>query len=468
MRRRAPAAGPGLVAGLALLVGCGEPPPSPVPLPVVLRASISPGPANVLSAVMVVDLREADSALVRFGRAGEPLERATPAVAGPADSGEVEVPVLGLLAETPYRLVAAAYGPGGVTTGDTLQFTTGPLPVDLPAYFAGGADPTPGLVVFGAYPYGVVIDNTGRVVWYRHLDGGPTLNFQVQPTGRYTTSPIQPAPGDLTPWVEFDPLGRETRRLGCADGLVSRFHEMIAEADGGYWIMCDETRTMDLTPYGGQPAATVTGTVVQHVGAGGMLLFSWNAFDHFAITDLESSSRTGPAVNWTHGNALAFDGDGELLVSFRSLNEVTKIDTASGAVLWRFGGLASQFTLAATLNPFLGQHGLRMAGPGRLLLLDNRGIAGASRAEAYTLDEVHRTAVLTGTYAGTPSVIALLGGSTQVLPGGRVLVAYGNGNRLQEYDASGNVVWEIHGNPGYVFRAQRIRSLYTLELADSR
>jgi hypothetical protein len=41
-----------------------------------------------------------------------------------------------------------------------------------------------------------------------------------------------------------------------------------------------------------------------------------------------------------------------------------------------------------------------------------------------------------------------------------VLVAYGNGNRVQEYDAAGNVVWEIHGNPGYVFRAQRIVSLY--------
>ncbi len=139
---------------------------------------------------------------------------------------------------------------------------------------------------------------------------------------------------------------------------------------------------------------------------------------------------------------------------------MTKIDTASGAVLWRLGGLASQFTLAGTLNPFLGQHGLRMAGPHRLLLLDNRGVSGATRAESYVLDETNRIAQLTDTYAGAPSVVALLGGSTQVLPGGRVLVAYGNGNRLQEYDAAGNVVWEIHGNPGYIFRAQRIASLY--------
>jgi len=256
--------------------------------------------------------------------------------------------------------------------------------------------------------------------------------------------------------------------MGCADGLVSRFHELIAEGDGAYWIMCDETRTMDLTPYGGQPAAAVTGTVVQHIGAGGTLLFSWSVFDHFAITDLDAASRTGAAVNWTHGNALAFDADGMLLVSFRSLNEVTKIDTATGAVRWRFGGNAGQFTLAGTAGPFLGQHGLRVLGPHHLLLLDNRGVSGGSRAEEYVVDEENRIARLAATYSSLPSVVALLGGSTQPLPGGRVLVAYGNGNRLQEYDATGNVVWEVHGNPGYVFRAQRIRSLYSLELAGAR
>jgi hypothetical protein len=31
---------------------------------------------------------------------------------------------------------------------------------------------------------------------------------------------------------------------------------------------------------------------------------------------------------------------------------------------------------------------------------------------------------------------------------------------VEEYDAAGNVVWRIEGEPGYVFRAQRIISLY--------
>jgi hypothetical protein len=63
-------------------------------------------------------------------------------------------------------------------------------------------------------------------------------------------------------------------------------------------------------------------------------------------------------------------------------------------------------------------------------------------------------------YRPSIPVTALLGGTTQNLPAGRALVSYGTAGRVEEYDASGSVVWEIHGDAGYVFRAQRIGSLY--------
>jgi hypothetical protein len=445
---------------VATLAACNDEQEGPAPHtpPSVLHAAVAPGPHNVLSAVVSVSFADADSARVRFGTEESGLDSLTPMMLLPTDS--VDIPVLGLLPAAAYRLQVIAYGEGGSATSDTLSLTTGALPLDLPTYSAGGTDPTPGYVVFAAYPYGVVIDNIGRVVWYRHLDGGATLNFQVQPTGRYTTSPITPAPGDLTPWVEYDPLGNETRRLGCVNGLVARFHEMVAEPDGTAWLLCDDSRVMDLTAYGGQQTATVTGTAVQHVSATGTLLFSWTPFDHFEITDLDPASRTGATVNWTHGNSIDFDAVGNLLLSFRSLNELTKIDKTTGEVLWRFGGLRNQFALSGVAAGFVGQHGLRIIGPGQLQLLDNRGDFGDSHAERYVMDEVAYTAQLTSSYFSGPPVNAILGGSTQQLPLGRLLVAYGNGNRVQEYDAAGNVVWEIAGNPGYVFRAQRIVSLY--------
>jgi hypothetical protein len=64
-------------------------------------------------------------------------------------------------------------------------------------------------------------------------------------------------------------------------------------------------------------------------------------------------------------------------------------------------------------------------------------------------------------FPAAPLILGLiLGGTTQDLPGGRTLVSYGSGGRVEEYDAAGAIVWRIEGDAGYVFRAQRIRSLY--------
>jgi hypothetical protein len=99
--------------------------------------------------------------------------------------------------------------------------------------------------------YGVVIDNTGRVVWYHRFPNGPGLSFMAEPNGRYVARPSTPDPADLEPWVEIDPLGNTTRTLGCAFGLQPRPHDLISDRDGGYWLLCDEVRTMDLTAVGG-------------------------------------------------------------------------------------------------------------------------------------------------------------------------------------------------------------------------
>jgi hypothetical protein len=353
-----------------------------------------------------------------------------------------------------------AYGAGAPKVGDPLDFTTGVLPTDLPHYEASGSDPLPGFVVFAAGKYGLVIDNTGRVVWYRRFANGPGLNFMSQPTGRYVARPSTPETADIEPWLEMDATGSVVRNLLCANGLQSRPHDLLLEPAGSYWILCDETRTMDLTAVGGVAGARVTGTVVQHVGAAGELLFQWSPFDHFEITDVDAAERTGQNVNWTHGNALDIDAAGNLFVSFRNLGEITKIDTKTGAVVWRMGGLRNQFEFAGErMPPFARQHGLRLNGAGALLLLDNVGDPTQSRAKRYAIDEVTHNAHLVQSH-GWPGVVTEIGGSVQNLADGRTLVSFGTAGRVEEYDATGRVTWQIEGNAGYVFRAQRIKSLY--------
>jgi len=412
----------------------------------------------VLSAIVTARVRFADSVIVRYGLSGIGTDSLTPTLTPDDDS--ISVPVLGLLPDTGYTLRVVAYGGGRAVAGDTLTFRTGTLPADLPRYVATGSDPSPGYVVFSAGKYGIVIDNTGRVVWYRRFTYGAGLSFEAEPTGRYVARPGTPEPTDRHPWVEIDPLGAVTRVLGCANGLEPRLHDLITEPDGAYWIMCDDIRRVDLSAAGGVVDAEVTATAVQHVRGNGALLFSWTPFDHFDITDLPPADRAGANVNWTHGNALSLDVDGNIVVSFRNLNEITKIDVATGEIVWRLGGVRSDFAFAAAGPAFMRQHGLRVTEPGQLLLLDNWGDSLNSRAERYEFDPEQRVARLIASYGSDPGVSAQLGGSVQSLPDGRTLVSFGTGRRVEEYDATGNVVWRIEDNPGYVFRAQRIRSLY--------
>ena len=455
----------------AAAAACGrEPLGGTRPEPPSIDASTSAAsPYNVLSAIVTARVRRADSVLVRLrpADASSEAETSTPPIGVVGDAATL--PVLGLLADTDYHLRLVAYGPGGTTVGETMEFTTGALPSDLPRYRASGSDPSPGFVVFAAGPYGIVIDNDGRVVWYRRFQFGPGINFMAQPTGRYAA---RPPPMDTTgrgDWVEIDPAGAVTRTMGCARGLQPRFHDLISRPDGSYFVMCDETRTVDLSAAGGVSAAAVTGTVVQQISADGAVLFDWSPFDHLPISDLDPALRSGAAVNWTHGNSLDLDRDGNLLVSFRNLMEVTKIDTRTGEVIWRLGGRGNQFDLQGVAAPaFRGQHSVRGYAPGAVVLLDNLGTPGESRVERYQLDETALSARLLGSHGSSPRVVTELGGSVQDLPGGRTLVSFGTAGRVEEHDAAGRVAWRIEGSAGYVFRAQRIRSLYSPGVGSAR
>lgn len=457
----------GIVA--ASVYGCDSPVDvAPCSAPTVVRSSVRPNPNNVLSAIVSAEAISADRMYLRFGRAGSPLDSATPSA--PASTQPAILPLLGLAHSTSYNVQVAASNQCGTATGEMLSITTGLMPADLPRFTAAGSDPSPGYVVMASGNYGITIDNSGRIVWYHRFPTGPGLNFQPQPNGHYAARPSVPL-GEIARWLEIDALGNVTRSLGCARGLQARMHDLLAQVDGSYWLLCDEVRTADLSSAGASAQAAVLGTGVHHIGATGEVLFDWSPFDHMPVElgALQPADRTGEVINWTHGNALDLDSDGNLLISFRNLSEVTKVDTRTGNIIWRMGGSRNGFTFENVAAPaYFRQHGLRSTGPGQFVLLDNLGEPGVSRAERYEYDVNRRTVRLVGSHSSSTGVIAQLGGTTQNLPGGRTLVSFGSGGSVEESDASGKVVWRIEGNPGYVFRAHRIRSLYTPGLGDPR
>lgn len=415
---------------------------------------------NMVVSALVRYKGAGDSAYVVYRVAGTTADSVTPRFAH-AHAGFDTIPVLGLLPSASYEFRLVVVSGTDSSLSDSVELTTGALPADLPAYATGGSSPTPGFYSFGANQYGLVIDHTGRVVWYKEFPtGGPGLNFEAQPVGRYVGRYPTADVTDDDPMMEIDPAGFERRALRCVNGRKLRFHDMLVAPDSSYWMLCDDTQILDLTPYGGNPRAQVTGTVIQHMGRSGSLLFEWSPFNQFLITDLDSIDRRGSTVNWTHGNALEIDTDGNLLVSFRSLSEITKINVQTGDIMWRMGGRRNQFTFAGPAETgFFRQHSVRAVAPNTIIVLDNSG-GTFSRFERYNINPTTMTATLQQSYVSSPGVLTLVGGSVQAEAAGKFLVSFGTEGRVEEFDANGTMLWHILGNPGYVFRALRIESLY--------
>jgi hypothetical protein len=443
---------------LAAALACGDDDPSGPPAPQFVELVAEPVVENGLAAQAVVRASGYDSVRVRALLPGGAVAITTPAAAFEGDS-IARVDVLGMHLETAYRLVADLWVDGGGSVApDTADFTTGARPAWIPAITAVGTDTIPGLVAL-SLPDGIaMVDNQARLVWYRPFPTNQLTSFSAHADGSYTLSATIGTGGGI---LSLDRAGREVGLLTCVNGRPTRFHDILVVADGSRWMLCDEARVMDLSGLGGNAAAQVLGTVVQHVSPAGTLLFEWNSFDHFAITDLPLADRMGPNVNFTHGNGVALDDDGHLLLSFRSLSEVTSVDTVTGAVRWRLGGLANQFTIQNDPKGFFErQHGARPAGPSQVQMLDN-GAAPPSRMVRYLVNPATLTATMVWQFIDAPDTYTLVGGSTEFLPESRGLVSFGQDGRVVEVDAAGNRAWELQGLEGmYVFRAERIGGLY--------
>jgi len=448
-----------VAAATALLVGtaaCNSDSPGPLNPQQFLGAQVEGIPENVLAAAVGVHAIGYDSAYVEYA-AGAAAAARTPGVAFAGDT-VVRVPVLGLDTATTYALRVILTRAGAADSSvDTLAFSSGSLPTWIPVIGSLGTSGEAGYLALSLPDGAVIVDNTGKVVWYHHSPNGALNSFQAHPNGSYT---LLGTGATETQFRVLNSLGEQTGTLQCL-GRPTRFHDLLIAEGGDSWLLCDENRTMDLSGLGGDPAALVTGTVVQHLSAAGAVLWEWNAFDHFAITDLPLVDRTGPNVNFTHGNGIGFDDDGNLLLGFRSLSEVTKVNIATGAVMWRLGGLQNQFTFLNDPKGFFEhQHGVRPAGPGQIQMLDN-GLAAPSRLARYLINPTTHTALMVWQFVDAPTTWTLVGGSTQYHPDGHATVSFGRAGRVVEVDEAGNRVWELTGlNGTYVFRVQRLHTLY--------
>ena len=457
----------------------------------IASALIAENPHNALSALVSFKTRNADSARVIYRAASSNLrldprpDRISPFFPVRGDSGTVAV--LGLRENTSYNVILQVIG-GSVDTVTAMSYPAGPLPSSLAGL---RLDPsgTPGtgytLTDFttASAAYIVIFDETGAPCWYREFAAQPgevAIDAEQQANGNYilfvgVSTGWQPTPGRF---YEVNPLGDSVQTYVASAPYYTDPHELLLEYTGDkvdrFHILGYEFRHLDLTAIGGRSDQLVAGHVILRQSASGSIEYSWNAWDHFSIADwifIQPGLAQMPSIDFDHPNSLAKDADGNYVVSFASLGEITKIDAASGQMIWRLGGRNNQFTfIGDPLGGFGIQHHVRVLPNGNLLLIDNgvRHNPPESRAVEYKLDLTAHTATLVWQYRHSPPLFAPFAGSAQRLKNGNTFVAFGAAAQVAEVTPSGQVVWEARMTNNalkvpFFYRARRLSSLYRFE-----
>ena len=250
---------------------------------------------------------------------------------------------------------------------------------------------------------------------------------------------------------------RELNRVGMlahagfqdvSQGMDS--HDFLLLGENHYIALAYFRRTVSNVPAsaGTGGAGFVDVNVLQEV-KNGQVVWQWESNDYpeFYTTSIEgnSYSNMSKAQDYMHINAMVVDeADGNLLVSMRNCDQVIKVSRTTGDVMWRLGGVNSDFPMTPDML-FLRQHHLTFADDGHtLLLLDNGDITlrPYSRVLEFQLNEA--THMISGyrAYRINEPFIQFTG-SVQKM-GDRYFIGGGTGNYVLEVNyITGQKVLEL-------------------------
>ncbi len=310
--------------------------------------------------------------------------------------------------------------------------------------------------------YNLIIDTMGFPLCYQRFPWQHRENFFI----------YHPQTGTLTyfdakvrHFLELDNSFQIIGEYGAQNGYSTDVHELLMQNDGSYWVLSWDPQPVDMSQIvpGGCVSAIVYGLIIQEIDADTNVIFQWSSWDHFNITDADTNlvDLTACLVDFAHGNGLALDSMGNILLSSRNLSEITKIDKQTGDIIWRLGGNNNQFTFINDTIPFSAQHNITYDGNHTYSIFDNgnQRFPLHSRALTFHLDETNKTATLVKDLQKTdPPDFTPFMGSNQKLDNGSRLVGWAANtekNVLTQYDTSGTVLFNIQSVNTYGITSYR-------------
>jgi len=263
-------------------------------------------------------------------------------------------------------------------------------------------------------------------------------------------------------WLVMDSLKNIVDSVSCQNGYIADNHDFIALQNGNYILFSYDQQdyATDSISNQGSSNSTVFGLVIQELDSNHNLVFEWLSWDHFFLSNYSQIDYNNLNIDFLHCNAIDIDEDGHLLISNRTISEITKIHRTTGEIIWRFGGDQSDFSFENDY-PFSKQHCIKSLGNNHYIMYDNgnysddyTGGIKRSRGVEYVLNLDNHTATKVWEFVHQDSLFTPSIGSIQRLNNGNTLINFGNnqivnrGSVITEVSPNNEVVFEMEFNTG--------------------
>ena len=442
------------------------------PAPAAIRA-IQALPHEPLGALVLHDAPGPSSIRVRYVSADLSESNFTP-----WQSADSSILVLGLEAGRTYTMDVQSLFDGRSIDGPVSEYHTPPLPaalaqvsIRLEGTFSGGYSMAP-IGGLDGHGYLIIFDSLGTIRWFR--DFGPQAVFATtqQDDGHITAFVGASTGSNMSSgiYVEVTPTGDSVRSISALGSLYTDPHELLQSFDSqgnrrADYLFGYAFEAFDRTAEGGGPSDSVAVHQVLRITAAGQVDTLISGDEHWSLAD---DVEPPVIADLDHPNSIDFDLDGGVIVSYRDISAIVKVDRKTHQIIWQLGGTHNQFTFVGDpLGGFDGQHTARILPNGHLLIFDNGWTHSppASRAVEYALDPVQKTATMVWQYSANPSIFNDFTGSAQRLENGNTVVAFTRMGIVDEVRADGTLLSRatLETAPGRIatpYRVTRIKSLY--------
>ena len=379
------------------------------------------------------------------------------------------------------------------TWSDVYTFTTAEQKSNVNTTITDASQIAEGVTIFGSFfnYYSAVVDFNGNEIW--NSGNGDLVFYNTNEDGDLFGCYLDNSLNNNLPGVEFN-IDNDFVWEEPNDEFLH--HDLIQLPNGNYMGVVSVSQIGPI-PIGSWTSLfqglgyIADGVTLEFPWVGDKIVewdkdtkevvWSWNTFDYYDMQDYDDIGGTWDQAyidqqyDWTHINAITFsEEDNAIYISTRHLSRITKIDHASGNVVWNMGHEFSsgEVDFGHDLG-FSFQHSLQVLNNGNIVTFDNGNLSEifletdepTSRAIEIEIDDANQNATIEWEYVLPTELFGFASGNAQKLDNGNYLITtVGGGGTSLEVNTNGEIVWEADLNltlpNGAVYRAMRIPGIY--------